>query len=80
MRSCGIALSHGLHIYGHTSLPHVLPRTHIPKRCMIKVFKMSSKTGEKEQWPALLVRETFFDFFKKNGHTLGQISFSSQGF
>lgn len=73
MRSCGIALSHGLHIYGHTSLPHVLRRTHIPRRCMITVFKMSSTTGEKEQWPALLVRETFLDFFKKNGHTFGQI-------
>lgn len=73
MRGCGIALSHGLHIYGHTSLPHVLQRTHIPQRCMIKVFKMSYRTGEKEQWPALLVRETFFDFFKKNGHTFGQI-------
>lgn len=73
MRSCGVALSHGLHIYGHTCLPHVIQRTHIPKRCMIKVFKMSSTTGEKEQWPALLVRETFLDFFKKNGHTFGQI-------
>lgn len=73
MRSCGIALSHGLHIYGHTSLPRVLRRTHIPSRCMITVFKMSTTTGEKEQWPALLVRETFLDFFKKNGHTFGQI-------
>lgn len=73
MRSCGIALSHGLHIYGHTSLPHVLQRTHIPKLWMINVFKMSSRAVEKEQWPALLVRETFFDFFKKNGHTFGQI-------
>lgn len=73
MRGCGIALSHGLHIYGHTSLPYVLQRTHTSQRCMIKFFKMSYRSGEKEQWPALLVRETFFDFFKKNGHTFGQI-------
>ncbi|MCJ1468967.1 Alanine--tRNA ligase [Pseudocyphellaria aurata] len=30
---------------------------------------MSSTTGKREQWPALRVRETFLDFFKKNGHT-----------
>ena len=27
--------------------------------------------GSQEQWPAARVRETFLDFFKKNGHTFG---------
>lgn len=27
--------------------------------------------GSQEQWPAARVRETFLEFFKKNGHTFG---------
>lgn len=33
-------------------------------------FSMSSHVG-KEEWPASRVRETFLDYFKKNGHTFG---------
>lgn len=31
------------------------------------------KMGSQEQWPAAKVRETFLDYFKENGHTLGML-------
>ena len=33
--------------------------------------KSVSKMGSSEQWPAVKVRETFIDYFKKHGHTFG---------
>lgn len=41
----------------------------------INQYKMSSTVTEEEKWPALRVRETFLDFFKRNGHTFGEIDF-----
>ena len=31
------------------------------------------KMGSQEQWPAARVRETFLEYFKKNGHTFGML-------
>ena len=31
-----------------------------------------SKMGSTEQWPAKKVRETFIEFFEKNGHKFGK--------
>lgn len=31
------------------------------------------KMGSQEQWPAARVRETFLDYFQKNGHTFGML-------
>lgn len=29
--------------------------------------------GSQEQWPAAKVRETFLEYFRKNGHTFGML-------
>ena len=31
------------------------------------------KMGSQEQWPAAKVRETFLEYFRKNGHTFGTL-------
>ncbi len=31
------------------------------------------KMGSQEQWPAARVRETFLEYFQKNGHTFGML-------
>lgn len=33
--------------------------------------KMASPEGEQHEWSAVRVRNTFLDYFKKNGHTFG---------
>lgn len=40
---------------------------------MITELKMASANSE-EQWNAVRVRNTFLDFFKKNGHTFGMMT------
>jgi alanyl-tRNA synthetase len=35
-----------------------------------------SITEEKHEWDAVKVRNTFLDYFKKNGHTFGRLSLS----
>lgn len=73
--SCGLSLSHklpnALRFFNQKN--HVFPKYSFIEHYMIRYSTMSSTAGEKEQWPALRVRETFLDFFKKNGHTFGLV-------
>ena len=33
---------------------------------------MSSIVDEEHDWPAVRVRQTFFDYFEQNGHSIGK--------
>lgn len=35
---------------------------------------MASLTEKQLAWPAVKVRDTFLDYFKKNGHTFGMLA------
>ena len=68
-------MSHGLPnaLRSYVHRKEALSKFSSVEHYMIKHHKMSSTAGEKEQWPAVRVRETFLDFFKKNGHTFGLV-------
>lgn len=70
--SCGVA-SHLNYAYSRLFSKH--PRTVISRIPFTPRQNFSSssasKMGSQEQWPAARVRETFLDYFKKNGHTFG---------
>lgn len=58
---------------------HKLPSTSMRRYSNIgqltnKNLIMSSTIEGEERWTALHVRETFLDYFKKNGHTFGEIN------
>lgn len=74
-RNCGLSLSHKLPnaLLLFKQKNSVLPKYSFIEHYRIRHSTMSSTARVKEQWPALRVRETFLDFFKKNGHTFGLV-------
>ena len=74
MRSCEHFLSHCLSLKPCNNKPLIFLK-HEPLRdvqCFGSNYpRMGSTT---ENWPAGRVRDTFIDFFKKNGHTFGNAS------
>lgn len=69
---CGVParLSHGYSrhsFWKHPRIVHTRNRTQFPRNFSSRAVRM----GSQEQWPAARVRETFLEYFKKNGHTFG---------
>ena len=74
MRSCGYFLSHCVSLKSCNKKPLIFSK-HEPLRdvqCFRNNYPRMGSTTEK--WPAVRVRDTFIDFFKKNGHTFGNAS------
>ena len=74
MRSCGSFLSHCVSLKSCNNKPLIFSK-HEPLRdiqCFGNNYPRMGSTTEK--WPAVRVRDTFIDFFKKNGHTFGNAS------
>ena len=74
MRSCGPFLSHCPSLKLCNNKPLIFSK-HEPLhdfQCFGSNFPRMGSTTEK--WPAVRVRDTFIDFFKKNGHTFGNNS------
>ena len=74
VRSCGAFLSHSISLKLGNNKPLIFFK-HEPLRD-VQCFgsncpRMGSTT---EKWPAVRVRDTFIEFFKKNGHTFGNAS------
>ena len=76
VRTCGVSVG-----YGYSRLFHaankpprlaLLKITQIGRRMITECQMASTKT--EEQWDAVRVRNTFLDFFKKNGHTFGEMT------
>ena len=77
VRSCGLCLSHG-------HLSYILQPRVSYHNCAIRKTNISysvgqtSNMGSTEQWPAIKVRNTFIQFFEKNGHKFGTSKFLIQ--
>ena len=71
MRSCGQILSHRVSLKLGNNKPLTLLKheTFRDVQCSGSNYPRMGSTTEK--WPAVRVRDTFIDFFKKNGHTFG---------
>lgn len=71
-------MSHGRfikHAYKFHDLPLIsMRRYHNIRHSMSRNSIMSPTIAGEEQWTAVRVRETFLDYFKKNGHTFGEIN------
>lgn len=82
---CGRGLSHGQippRRHPLLSIPRTFSRhniiscsnntTHVP--LTTRFYSMSSAEGQQQtEWSAVKVRDTFLDYFKKNGHTFGTV-------
>ena len=74
VRSCGAFLSHSISLKPGNNKPLIFFK-HEPLRdvqCFGSNYPRMGSTTEK--WPAVRVRDTFIEFFKKNGHTFGNAS------
>lgn len=73
-RSFGSTLSHYRRVKIHCRIPYpdskLVNAFRLGQDTSHRHFKMSTLAGQ-EQWTASRVRETFLDYFKKNGHTFG---------
>ena len=71
LRSCGLSLlSHGRVRVFCPKLPthqHNFPTS-------IRYSTTTPNMGSTEQWPAVRVRDTFIDYFKKKEHTFGELA------
>jgi len=58
----------------HTSVRKVFPSRHLlnfPSTKLSGSAIMTSQVNGEHEWSAVRVRNTFLDYFKKNGHTFG---------
>lgn len=57
--------------------PHLLRNSTTQHRTVpFALFRMASTLPRRPEWTASQVRETFLDYFKKNGHTFGTPNFA----
>lgn len=57
--------------------PHLLRNSTTQHRSVpFALFRMASTLPRRPEWTASQVRETFLDYFKKNGHTFGTPNFA----
>lgn len=80
LRNCGFALTHKTSKKIHTAIrrPDFALHSSNSHRVYCAAFsKMASSNSEESKWSALRVRETFLDYFKKNGHNFGELSMCS---
>ena len=68
-KSCGVALSHE---YSRAFYSVNKANTPQGQRQQGRHFRMATTANEGEHWSAVRVRDTFLDYFKKNGHTFGE--------
>lgn len=56
--------------------PSSIPSTSffVPHRLLSTMAPSASVSSPSPEWPARRVRETFLEYFKKNGHTIGSFS------
>ena len=73
MRSCGPILSHRVPLRSYTK-PLIFSKHKYLRDTQYLATKAPQMGSTKEEWPAVRVRDTFIDFFKKNGHTFGDAS------
>jgi len=71
-RSFRSTLSHYRRVKIHCRTPYfnLVNAFDLGQKTSHRHFKMSTHVGQ-EQWTANRVRETFLEYFKKNGHTFG---------
>lgn len=62
------------YVYNFHGNPFASVRRLAHSKNSVRQSSIMSTTAGEEQWTALLVRETFLDYFKKNGHTFGEIN------
>lgn len=71
VRSCGVRLSHSWSTY--SPLPLQLGKAHVANPRFARPF---ASMASSDQWPAVKVRNTFIEFFEKNGHKFGRNAFT----
>ena len=72
VHGCGLVLTHPIRVYiSRYTSPSTTFAFHNLRGNHITRFVMAS-SGKAQKWTALNVRDTFLEFFKKNGHTFGR--------
>ena len=77
MRSCGLILSHSIPLKSYTK-PPIFSKHRYLHDTQYLVNKFPEMGSTKEEWPAVRVRDTFIEFFKRNGHTFGNTIASNE--
>ena len=80
IKSCGFKLSHGYNLNLVVNKVPLFPlyfklfctyHSHMGKSKMAQVNGDVATVNGETHWSAVRVRETFLEYFKKNGHTFG---------